>query len=50
MSFEIPLKLTLVPIFRSDEDPLNYTSATNTNVTFRSKLARLGIPEVSTEL
>lgn len=36
--------------FRSDEDPLNYTSATNTNVTFRSKLARLGIAEVSTEL
>lgn len=35
---------------RSDEDPLNYTSATNANVTFRSKLQRFGIPEVSTEL
>jgi hypothetical protein len=36
--------------WRSDEDPLNYTSATNANVTFRSKLQRFGIPEVSTEL
>ncbi|XP_032795630.2 cadherin-99C isoform X2 [Daphnia magna] len=42
---------TTNPLYEgSDEDPLNYTSATNANVTFRSKLSRFGIPEVSTEL
>ncbi|XP_046657764.1 cadherin-99C-like isoform X2 [Daphnia pulicaria] len=42
---------TTNPLYEgSDEDPLNFTSATNANVTFRSKLQRFGIPEVSTEL
>lgn len=35
---------------RTDGDPFQFACATNTNVTFRSKLAKLGIPEVSTEL
>lgn len=52
---QIPAIPTSNPIYeghqaRTDGDPFHFACATNTNVTFRSKLAKLGIPEVSTEL